>query len=955
MQRLVKCVVGILVVLLAGNAVQAKLELVESFEGFTGHPDGQACSGVLGGTWDTQSEGTGNIGITDLTDSRVITLIGHSQGNGRGFGFNGITNTIQNSESGIGFFRIMVRATSRTVRTYVGLISDATDNPITSTITGDATNIPAGFGLLDNGATAMNIVTTDGTIILEAGLTRDKWYNVWIVANNENDTFDLYISEAASPAGEVTLPKPEDFIAEKIPFGVATQDPLTGMAFVNVAGTVQADRIWVDDVWWDGDQGLDKPMQARKPNPANREPDVPRDSVLSWTPGPFAATHNVYFGKNLDDVANADIGSPLLVSPAQDANTYDPGRLEFGQTYYWRIDEVNAPPDLTVFKGKIWSFEAEPRAYAIAGGNITATASSSVDDISVPQKTIDGSGLNDSDQHSTNIAEMWLSNFTGAQPTWIEYEFDSVYKLHEMWVWNQNQVIESAIGYGFRDVTIEHSVDGINYTPLGSGTEFTQAPGLPDYAHNTTVDLKGAAAKYVRLTVNSSWGGFFPQYGLSEVRFFYIPVIAREPSPGTGIADVDMHATLAWRAGREAATHNLYLSTDEQAVIDGTASAVSLADASYTSVLDLGSTYFWRIDEVNEAETPTTWQGDVWNFSTPEYLVVEDFEDYNNYSPDEIWNTWLDGYDIAENGALVGYDDASVQAGGDYVETAIVRSGKQSMPLFYSNTGLATHSEAERTFAVPQDWTKYGIQTLVLYFHGTAGNAGQLYARVNGVKVNYDGDPAAMQLFRWQQWNIDLASLGVNPASITKLAVGIDGNAAAGTLYFDDIRLYRLAPEVVVSSEEIWIEAEATTSIIMPMEVRDDPTASAGKYITTDESVGNSNDAPPADGIATYDFTVAGGTYTISGRVKVPSGSDSFWVRIQGAAIPAETVIHSSGWVQWNGMPDPGRWYWNDVFSDDAPGNATVLFTMEPGTYTLEIARREDGAQLDAIVISKVD
>jgi hypothetical protein len=955
MKRLIQYVVGILVVLLAAGAVQAKLELVENFEGFTGHPDGQACSGVLGGTWDTQSEGTGNIGITDISDSRVVTLIGHSQGNGRGIGFNGITNTIQNSESGIGFFRIMVRATSRAVRTYVGLISDATDNPITSTITGTPTSIPAGFGLLDNGATGLDIVATDGAIVLEAGLTRDQWYNVWIVANNENDTFDLYISEAAGPAGEVTLPKPEDLIAEKIPFGIATPDPLTGMVFTNIAGTVQADRIWIDDVWWDGDQGLDKPTQARKPSPANGASDVPRDSVLSWTPGPFAATHNVYFGKILDDVANADIDSPLLVSQAQDVNTYDPGRLEFGRIYYWRIDEVNAPPDLTVVKGKVWSLEAEPLAYAIAGGNITATASSSIDDTSVPQKTIDSSGLNDSDQHSTNIEDMWLSNFTGAQPTWIEFEFDRIYKLHEMWVWNQNQVIESSIGYGFKDVTIEHSVDGISYTPLGSGTEFTQAPGSADYAHNTTVDFKGTAAKYVRLTANSNWTGLLPQYGLSEVRFYYIPVIAREASPDSGAADVDMNATLTWRAGREAATHNLYLSTDERAVIDGTASAVTLADASYTSGLNLGSTYFWRIDEVNEAETPTTWRGDVWSFSTPEYLVVDDFEDYNNYPPDEIWNTWKDGYEIAANGALVSYDDASVQAGGDYVETAIVRSGKQTMPLFYSNTGGATYSEGERTFATPQDWAKYGIQTLVLYFHGTAGNTGQLYAKVNGVKVNYDGDPDAMQLFRWQQWNIDLASLGVNPANITKLAVGIDGNAAAGTLYVDDIRLYRLAPDVVVSSEEIWMEAEAATSITMPMEVRDDPVASAGKYITTDESVGNSSSNPPADGIATYDFTVTGGTYKISGRVKVPAGSNSFWVRIQGATIPAETVIHSSGWVQWNGMPDPGRWFWNDVFSDDAVGNATVLFAMDPGTYTLEIARREDGTQLDAIVISRID
>jgi len=32
-----------------------------------------------------------------------------------------------------------------------------------------------------------------------------------------------------------------------------------------------------------------------------------------------------------------------------------------------------------------------------------------------------------------------------------------------------------------------------------------------------------------------------------------------------------------------------------------------------------------------------------------------------------------------------------------------------------------------------------------------------------------------------------------------------------------------------------------------------------------------------------------------------------------------------------------------------------VLFTLNPGAHTLEIARREDGAQLDVIVISSID
>jgi hypothetical protein len=354
------------------------------------------------------------------------------------------------------------------------------------------------------------------------------------------------------------------------------------------------------------------------------------------------------------------------------------------------------------------------------------------------------------------------------------------------------------------------------------------------------------------------------------------------------------------------------------------------------------------------AETPTTLDGDVWSFTTPEFLIVDDFESYNDLDPTDpqsnrIFNVWLDGYNIPANGSIVGYENPP------FAEQAIVHSGKQSMPLAYSNTAGATYSEAERTFAVGQNWTKAGIATLALYFHGTAGNTGQLYVKINNLKVVYGGNAADTATLRWKQWNIDLASLSVNLQNVTKLSIGIDGNGAAGKLNFDDIRLYRSAPEIVVPSEEIWIEAEAANTITAPLKVYDDPLASGGKCIGTDAGTGNSSNNPPSPaGTATYTFTVAGGTYKISGRIIIPSG-DSFWVRIPGATISTGIELHSSGWVRWSDPPNSNNWYWNDVFSGDDNEIATVLFTMPAGTHTLEIAYREDGALWDVIVISKVD
>ena len=67
------------------------------------------------------------------------------------------------------------------------------------------------------------------------------------------------------------------------------------------------------------------------------------------------------------------------------------------------------------------------------------------------------------------------------------------------------------------------------------------------------------------------------------------------------------------------------------------------------------------------------------------------------------------------------------------------------------------------------------------------GNTGQLYVKVNnGVKLEYPGNVADIQ---WMKWNIDLASLGVDLQDVTTLAIGIEGDDASGTLYFDDFRL----------------------------------------------------------------------------------------------------------------------------------------------------------------------
>ncbi len=542
---------------------------------------------------------------------------------------------------------------------------------------------------------------------------------------------------------------------------------------------------------------------------------------------------------------------------------------------------------------------------------------------------------------------MWLSASGGPQPSWIEFQFDNIYKLHKMWGWNYNG--ESILaGFGIKNAAIEYSTDGITYTTLGATHEFAQAPGADGYAHDTTIDFEGAVAKYVRLTANSNWGGaLYGQYGLSEIGFYYIPVWAREPNPADGATGVGPNVVLGFRAGRQAATHDVYLGTNRETVLDGTAYAGPVTEASYDAgALDLGKTYYWRVDEVNEAQTPTTLQGDIWSFATPDYLILDNFEDYNDYEPHEIWRTWVDGYDNqAINGAFAG------NAEPPFAETTIVHGGEQSMPLFYENN--FKYSEAKWTLSPPQDWTKNGVKALLINFYGNPDNTvEQMYVKLNGFKVVYDGDPADMAKPQWNRWSIDLASFGVvDLANVTTLAIGFGDEAnltpgGEGVVYFDDIRLYRLVPEPPV---EIWFEAEAADSITLPMQIYDNQLASGGQHIGTDGGIGDSKTNPPVNGVASYNFTVPEGTYKVLLHVLVIGGDDSFWVRLPGAAYDPGT--HSTGWIRFNSIDKGDDWHWDEVHSNDH-GNEIVKITLSAGEHTLEIAYRDAATLLDAILIT---
>ncbi len=531
--------------------------------------------------------------------------------------------------------------------------------------------------------------------------------------------------------------------------------------------------------------GLISPSLAFEPNPTDGAVDVTRDVVLSWMAGDTAVTHDVYFGTVFDDVNNADRNNPMgvLVSQAQTDTSFDvDSLLEFGQTYYWRVDEVNGPTDYTIFKGEVWSFTVEPFSYAIQ--NVMATSNTTSASDQGPDKVVDGSGLDEDDQHSTNPDTMWVGSPVAGEPPYIQFEFDRVYKLYEMLVWNYNLAFEMFLGFGIKDATVEYSENGTDWTVLGD-VVLNQAPGNNRYTYGTVIPLEGVPAKYVRLNIVSSYLST-ASHGLAEVRFMYIPAHAREPQPTDGAINVALDASLSWRPGREAASHDVYLSTDPEAL----ALVGTTTQSSFTpEALDLDATYYWQVIEINEAEVVSEWVGDVWTFSTQEYIEIDGFETYDDdiEAGTTIWQTWIDGLDDPSNGGgVVGYGQSP------FAEQAIVWTEGQAMPFFYNNSSDSAISEADRTFDTAQDWTANGIKSLTLWFHGAEGNTGRLFVKINNTKVSYDGWAANIVRPMWQLWSIDLSSAG-NVDNVTTLTIGVE-SAGSGVVYIDDIRLY---PEVL--------------------------------------------------------------------------------------------------------------------------------------------------------------
>ena len=264
------------------------------------------------------------------------------------------------------------------------------------------------------------------------------------------------------------------------------------------------------------------------------------------------------------------------------------------------------------------------------------------------------------------------------------------------------------------------------------------------------------------------------------------PLMARELQPASGTTGVALDATLSWRAGQLATMYAIYLSDNEDAVANSTALVDVVEGTSFALAplkLDLGRTYYWKIDATDGEQT---WPSEVQSFTTIDYAVVDDFE---SYTGDTIGGTWKDywTHDGVDRGHSIVPD----------VNATVVLSGSQSMALSFNNATNPYYFDAYRTWS-GANWTVGGARYLVINFHGFPGNHANenLWVKINGIRINYSGD--GVQKDGWTQWVINVSSLNTPQWKIQKLDICVGDppapRGAVGSLYIDDIRLYRVAP-----------------------------------------------------------------------------------------------------------------------------------------------------------------
>jgi hypothetical protein len=414
-------------------------------------------------------------------------------------------------------------------------------------------------------------------------------------------------------------------------------------------------------------------LKAFNPNPEDGAFHTDTWVSLSFSPGDFAVSHDVYLGDNPDDVNEATRDSELFRGN-QNSTVYTAGFSGYaypdgfvnGTTYYWRVDEVNDADPSSPWKGEVWSFLIPPK---------TAYQPNPADDAELV---------------NLNARLVWTAGYGAILSTvYFGEDFDTV---------------NNASG-GLMQGTTTY-----NPGPLKLAKTYYWRVD----AFDGTTTHKGEIWSF---TTEGAVSGPNPANGALGVN----PSVVLGWDAGAVAASHEVYFGTDADAVKNATTASPEYKGPK-----------ALGEESYDpGKLILNTTYYWRIDEVNGVNPDSPWAGKVWSFTTSDFFVLDDFEGYDA-GENQIWFSWHDGLGYGTPGAADYYaGNGTGAAVGDestlsYTEETIVHGGNQAMPIAYDNDkqGYAYYSEVEHTLTDLRDWTAEGIVELSIWFRGYPASVG---------------------------------------------------------------------------------------------------------------------------------------------------------------------------------------------------------------------------------------
>jgi len=621
-----------------------------------------------------------------------------------------------------------------------------------------------------------------GTRPWPGSIHRTTWANLSWAQQSLAASYDLYFSNSLD---DVVAGAADAFMANKTKAKAGAGGLVPGTTYYWRVDSVDVNGIASEgNVWSFSLLGL----MATEPSPAEGSVFRLTDTILRWTASINALGHRVFFGESLTDVAvgSIDVYKGTMLEPS-----YDPAGLKKSATYYWRVDELEAD-GTTVHIGDVWSFSTIPDvpmsdpnlvAWWKLDGEYLDLG------YVLDYSGYDHHGTPRGDTHLVNGYESGALAFDG-DGDYVNIDgWPGILGGHAIsataWIKTSNTGTGAILGwgpntagerFGFRHnasrLRFEHhggNIQGDTNMADGEwhhvgvtikenvtvshpdvilwldGVDDTRPTTDPDPIFNITA--AGDARIGSRLASNDR---FFDGL-IDEVRIYdkaltaeeiavdmrIDPLRAYDPSPADRATDLQPTIVLSWMPGDNAVQHNVYLGTDATAVAEAKESkdtdgifkgTQDLGNESYSPVLGLETTYYWRIDEINADGSVT--KGRTWSFTTDDNILIFDEETpvpYDNTAEPYI------------SGAELEFDPPLDWSGG--LGMLVLRYKGQRA------AGSATLDEATNTYTVVGAGSDiWGTSDQFQYVYKMLNGDGALIVRVDNLVQTDDWTKAGIMI-----------------------------------------------------------------------------------------------------------------------------------------------------------------------------------------------------------------